>query len=107
MIYIELTEIYIRAFRRRQPDLMRGPTLNEIRLVDRLIHTDVLTYYAKNEGSLLDGLRWFMSNEGRRHRVWDVMEGQMENFPDRGVEKPMKSLANPKAILDGGTDAAT
>eukprot|EP00972_Heterocapsa_arctica_P084598 12462366-Heterocapsa_arctica.AAC.1 len=29
------------------------------------------------------------------------MEGQMENFPDRGIEKPMKSLANPKANLDG------
>eukprot|EP00972_Heterocapsa_arctica_P017601 2601863-Heterocapsa_arctica.AAC.1 len=28
------------------------------------------------------------------------MEGQMENFPDRGIEKPMKSLANPRAILD-------
>eukprot|EP00972_Heterocapsa_arctica_P070191 10368904-Heterocapsa_arctica.AAC.1 len=33
-----------------------------------------------------------MSPEGRRHRVWDVMEGQMDNFPDRGVERPMKSL---------------
>eukprot|EP00972_Heterocapsa_arctica_P036942 5438746-Heterocapsa_arctica.AAC.1 len=35
------------------------------------------------------------------------MEGQMENFPDRGVEKPMKSLSDqpggggPRAILNG------
>eukprot|EP00972_Heterocapsa_arctica_P089030 13129523-Heterocapsa_arctica.AAC.1 len=51
-----------------------------------------------------------MSNEGKRHRVWDVMEGQMENFSDRGVEKPMRSLSDqtggaaPRAILNGAAD---
>eukprot|EP00972_Heterocapsa_arctica_P099263 14647786-Heterocapsa_arctica.AAC.1 len=46
-----------------------------------------------------------MSTEGTRHRVWDVMEGQMENFPDRGVERPMKSLPDRgvRAILNGTT----
>eukprot|EP00972_Heterocapsa_arctica_P043784 6463407-Heterocapsa_arctica.AAC.1 len=39
LIYVELTEVYIRAYRKRQPDMIRGPTLNELRLVDRLIHT--------------------------------------------------------------------
>ena len=89
--YSRLTMEYVRTFRRRAPECMRGPTLGELRLVDRLIHTDILTFVARGEGSLSEGLKWYLT-EGRGHRVWDVLEPVLECTPDRGKERVHRAL---------------
>ena len=90
--YSRLTIEFVRFFRRRPPECMRGPTLNELRLVDRLIHTDILSFVARGEGNLAEGLRWYLG-DGRSHRVWDVLEPVLESTPDRGRERPREPPA--------------
>lgn len=57
---------------------MWGPTLNEVRVVDRLIY----------------GLCWFM-RKGQDHKVWNILDGQVENIPDLGIEAPVKPRVEP------------
>lgn len=83
---MDLREEFLRALKRPAPQHMRPPTINEVRLVDRQIHETVLGYVARDEGTLADGLRWYL-NEGRNQPVWSFLDPQPEDLPDRGLER--------------------
>eukprot|EP00972_Heterocapsa_arctica_P041011 6044628-Heterocapsa_arctica.AAC.1 len=82
-----LREEFLRILKKVPPLAMRAPTINEVKLVDRLIHQDVLSFVAKDEGTLADGLKWYL-NDGRSHNLWSLLEAQIEIMPDRGIERP-------------------
>eukprot|EP00972_Heterocapsa_arctica_P109946 16189756-Heterocapsa_arctica.AAC.1 len=71
-------------------------------MVDRLIHQDVLSFVAKDEGTLADGLKWYL-NDGRSHNLWSLLDAQVETMPDRGSERPPAPFKRKyDAITDGG-----
>ena len=80
--------------KKRPPMRMRGPTLNEVRLVDRLLHEEVLSFAARGDGNLPEGLAWFAS-QGRGHKYWSFLDVQPENHPDQGLERSELTPAPP------------
>ena len=66
-VYIKFGELFTRKLRQRIPERMRPPTLNEIRMVDKLIHEEVIAGVARGTCSLEQGLERFVSEEGLRH----------------------------------------
>lgn len=110
-LYVRLTSSFLRTLKKEPPDRMRGPTLNEVRLVDRLIHEEVLEHVAKEEGNLNDGLEWYLG-AGSSHKVWDFLEPVALEVPDRGVErahakrKAESALSLAGAASSGGLPAA-
>ena len=103
--YQRLTNEFLRLAKKRQPDLMRGPTINEIRLVDRLIHEEILAYVAKNEETLEGGVAYYVSEMGRKSPFWSFLEGQREDQPDRGLERPLKQMKLSNDAASGSAPA--
>ena len=103
--YQRLTNEFLRLAKKRQPDLMRGPTINEIRLVDRLIHEEILPYVAKNEETLEGGVAYYVSEMGKKSPFWSFLEGQREDQPDRGLERPLKQMRPSNDAASGSAPA--
>lgn len=61
--YEEMTQMFVRRIRKRQPDRERGPTINEVRTTDRFIHEEVLSFASRGTGTLDSGIQYFL-NEG-------------------------------------------
>jgi hypothetical protein len=66
-------------------------------LVDRLIHEEILSFVAKNEETLEGGIAFYVSDEGKKSPFWSFLQGQREDQPDRGLERPLKQ---PKTSAD-------
>ncbi len=84
-MYEELGEIYLKKLKKEVPHKMRQPTINEVTYVDRLIHEHVLNFAAKGQGSLMQGIQWFMDN--MHHSYWQFLEPQHGDKPDQGIER--------------------
>ena len=94
-LYMNLTAEYIRLLKRDAPDRMRGPTLHEVRLVDRLIHEEILGHVARQSGTLNNGVDWYLG-PGRSHQIWSFLDPVAADVPDRGIEKaPQKRKVGP------------
>jgi hypothetical protein len=100
--YEKLTQIYVSALRQRVPEMMRTPTLGEIRMLDRMIHEEVFSYAGRGQGSLSDGLAFYMG-EGRVHPVWNIILPQVGNLPDQSREGASKGsgVARPGGAVAG------
>ena len=87
--YERLHLTYIRKLRKRQPMRFRGPTLGEIREVDRMLHEEVLKFLAQGSGEFAPGISWFV-DEGASHAFMKLLDGQSESAPDFGavLKKP-------------------
>lgn len=77
---IKMSIYYLVRMPKRRPEGMRGPTMYEVRLVDRPIREDVLFHVARHLGTLEAGWSWFM-REGRDHKAWKSLDGQRESVP--------------------------
>jgi hypothetical protein len=86
--YIQLTDEYLKALKKIPAQLMRTATLNEVMLFDRLLHEEILTFVAKGQGTLQDGLAWFLG-PGRSNQLWTLIETRPETMPDQGAERPV------------------
>jgi hypothetical protein len=84
-VYQRFTDMYLAKLRQTVPDQMRKPTLNEVRMVDRLIHREALQRLARGQNSLEDTLLWFLSINGRAHIFWSFLDPQVASQPDQGV----------------------
>ena len=51
----------VKMLKKTPPARMRLPSIHEARLVDRLIHEEVLSHVARGLGSLEQGLEWFVN----------------------------------------------
>ena len=81
-----LREEFLCALKRPAPQCMRPPTINEVHMVDRIIHQSVLSYITRDEGTLSEGLQWYL-RQGRNHAAGGMLYSQMEDMPDRGLER--------------------
>jgi hypothetical protein len=86
-VYDRLSRIYLGKLRQTVPNLMRTPTINEIRMVDRVIHQECLKRLAAGRNTLEESLLWFISTAGMQHKVWKFLDPQMATLPDQGLEK--------------------
>ena len=59
-----LTERYLSKMRATQVEGMRGPTINEIRRFDRELFETILTWVAKSQGTIKDGLQHYLAIAG-------------------------------------------
>lgn len=91
--YQSLNKVLMHGYRAEVPAKMRGPTLHEVRMVDRLIHTEILKWVALGEGDLDDGLAFYGQGDGRQSPFFSFLEPVAENHPDRGIEKMSRSLS--------------
>ena len=103
--YEEWTRLLIGCFRKRQPELMRGPTIGELRMVDRQVHEEILNYAARGRSSVANGLTWFTGPEGRNHRLLRLLEGQTEDTPDLSLESPNKRRRVDDSLTTPGQQA--
>lgn len=85
--YKELASQLVAALRKQPPTAMRGPTVNELCLIDRLIHEEVYSQaLQQKQGNMEAGLRWFC-RAGRTHPYWSMADFVAESTPDRGKER--------------------
>lgn len=87
-----LHQVYLTVVRETPQQGYRVPTFNEIRRFDRLIFRDILRFLSQQQGSLQEGLEFFLSESGRAHPLWKLMEQQMEGTPDKGIDRAPSSL---------------
>ena len=87
--YLRLTSEYTKALKLDVPERFRRPTLSEVRLVDRLIHEEILPHVARGVGTVDEGLTFFLG-PGRTHRIWDLLKPVPEIVPDQGQERRVK-----------------
>eukprot|EP00435_Cladocopium_sp_Y103_P034639 s1626_g9.t1 len=83
----KLTERYLSKLRATQPEGMRGPTLNEVRRTDREIFGNILSWVAKGEGSIQNGLTAMLEDTG--HHLWRLLDPQVKNLPDQGRDQKL------------------
>lgn len=87
----KLTEQYLSKLRATQAEGMRGPTLNEIRRADLEIFNYILSWVAKGEGTVQNGLAAML--EDQAHHLWRLLDPQVKSFPDQGWDQ---KVAEPK-----------
>lgn len=87
----KLTERYLSKLRATQAEGMRGPTLNEIRRADLEIFNYILSWVAKGEGTVQNGLAAML--EDQAHHFWRLLDPQVKSFPDQGRDQ---KVAEPK-----------
>jgi len=85
-VYQRYTNMYVTKLRQTTPHQMRKPTLNEVRMVDRLIHREAMQRLARGQNSLEETFLWFLSINGRQHKYWNFLEPQVASLPDQGVQ---------------------
>eukprot|EP00971_Amphidinium_carterae_P329453 6461907-Amphidinium_carterae.1 len=88
-VYHRFGRELLRMLRRTPPDGMRGPTIKEAELADRLMHEQILPLVARGDGTLESGLLHYLG-DGRSHTFWNFLEPQPLATPDRGAEKSLK-----------------
>lgn len=86
----DLADAYLRRLKRRIPSEMRYPSFEEIRLVDRLLHEEVLQQVARGQGSLGEGIDGYLSEAGQSDNIWTMVDPQPASLPDQGVEAPLR-----------------
>ena len=87
--YQEWSQLLISSFRRRQPERMRGPMMGELRLVDRLVHEEILAHASRGTTTLARGFAWYIG-DGRSSRILKLLDGQTEGTPDLSIENASK-----------------
>jgi hypothetical protein len=87
--YVTYNERLLVNFRRQLAEGFRGPTVNELRLVDRSIHGEILRQVSSGHATLEEGISWF-AGEGERHALWSLGEQVPEATPDRRIERRVK-----------------
>jgi hypothetical protein len=88
-VYSRYSDELVLIFKRQPAESMRGPTVGELKMMDRLIHDEVLTQVIAGSISLGDGLKWFVE-QGRNHALWALGDQVIEATPDRGIERKLK-----------------
>ena len=69
----------------------RACTVSEVKLFDRHVHTEIMKILARGQGSLAQGLTYYLSPEGCKEKEWDLMKQVDSGKADRGMIKPMRS----------------
>ena len=99
-LYEALHGLYLRKLRARQPERMRSPTLNEVRMCDRLIHEEVYGNSISEGVGMTPGLQSFLSPSSSGHRFLHLLEGQPESMPDLGLERSAQSNSSGTASAE-------
>ena len=88
----DYTTIFMNALRDTPPPAYRVPTIDEVRLFDKLISEDIFKLVSKGRGTVAEGLTHFLG-DGRSNRVWKMLEQVPESFPDRGARRAIQQVA--------------
>ena len=89
----QYTMLYMNALREQPPPSYRVPTIDEIRLFDKMISEDIYRLVSKNRGTVQEGLEHFLGTEGRANKIWKMLEQVPENYPDRGIKRAIQQVA--------------
>ena len=85
-VYNDYHSELLRCYKTAPPSQMRGPTINEIRLTDRLIHEEIFQYLSEGTTSMAAGLVYFVTGAGRASAFWRFTECRAKAEPDLGLE---------------------
>ena len=81
----KLHDRYYGLLRRTVPDLMRTPTINEVRRFDRELMKQALKWKSEGNGELGDCVEFYLDSQGAG--LWKLLEPVPEAHPDQGQEK--------------------
>ena len=83
-IYRSLHDRYLSKLESSVPDGMRGPTVNELRRFDRLMHEEILRWLSRNVGQLSDAIQYYLDHD--EQALWRLVDPVVSTLPDQGVE---------------------
>ena len=69
----------------------RACTVSEVKLFDRHVHTEIMKILARGQGSMSQGITYFLSPEGAKEKEWTLLQQVDSSKADRGMIKPLKS----------------
>jgi len=88
-----LYAVYMDAMRSVPPLSFRTPYMSEIRLLDKHIFQDILKNVLDGQGTIEDGITFFLSEPGRANKVWKLCEQMPADYPDRGATQSVSQVA--------------
>lgn len=84
-VYRALHDKYIGKILGVVAEGMRTPSIQEVRRFDRAMHEELLRWLSRDLGTLENGLRYYIENEGLP--LWKLLDPVISTLPDQGVEK--------------------
>eukprot|EP00973_Karenia_brevis_P057544 8003217-Karenia_brevis.AAC.1 len=60
--------------RQKVPSGYRPCTILEWKKFDRTIFRDILAHLKRGEGSMAEGLKWFLTGDGRKNPTWQLLD---------------------------------
>jgi hypothetical protein len=100
-------QVLIRSLKQEVPVAMRLPTINEVRLVDRLVFDYVGRFAATRQSTLARGLAYFCSEQARNHELLSQLKIKLSTMPCQGVESKTGLRQTPAVVPEASTPATS